>query len=158
MDSDVRIATGVNVAKDTTAVSRAWNSTPNPFPAASPTADSKRTEEGNSFTTDGILPSDASSGGKRKNTADGDEVFTVNLDAEETALLVQELDKQSSEIDELFIALKACDPSGRPPTVLELCCEEDSGLTKALEKLGVEASDVDFIMDATLTRKVASTR
>jgi len=158
VDSDVRIATGVNVAKDTTAVSRAWNSTPNPFPAASPTADSKRTEEGNSFTTDGILPSDASSGGKRKNTADGDEVFTVNLDAEETAFLVQELDKQSSEIDELFIALKACDPSGRPPTVLELCCEEDSGLTKALEKLGVEASDVDFIMDATLTRKVASTR
>ena len=100
------VTTSLNAASGSQEVSQAWNSTSNSPPAASSAADSKRTEEGKSFTTAGILPPDASSGGKRKNPADDNEVFTANLDAEEAAFLVQELDKQSSEIDELFIALK----------------------------------------------------
>eukprot|EP00435_Cladocopium_sp_Y103_P029617 s1261_g7.t1 len=95
------------------------------------------------FTTSGILPTesqgtlpDSSSRGKRKKTTDAEEAMTNQLEDEETVFLVQELDKFNSEIDELFVTLNALDTGGRPPTVLELCCEEDSGLTKAIEMRG----------------------
>lgn len=97
------------------------------------------------FTTSGILPTEStastlpaksSSGGKRKKDLDDNDVLVNMLTKEDTTFLVQELDKFNSEIDELFATLNVLTTDGRPPTVLELCCEEDSGLTKAIEQRG----------------------
>ena len=44
----------------------------------------------------------------------------------------------------------------KAPTVLELCCEDDSGITKETEE--DEAFVVDFSTDVTSTRRAASTR
>ena len=103
-------------------------------------------QTGNSFTDkDGILPTDAQdilsaepkSHGKRKQRdADDNEVIINQMDKAETLFLMTEVDKITEEVDQIFLALKASSSSGRPPTVLELCCEEDSGLTKALEQRG----------------------
>ena len=72
---------------------------------------------------------------RRKQDNDDNEVLANTLADEETAFLVQDLDKFNSEIDEPFATLNVLTPDGRPPTVLELCCEEDSGL-KAIERRG----------------------
>ena len=86
--------------------------------------------------TANILPAKPSSGGKREKDLDDNDVLANMLTREDTTFLLQELDKFNSEIDELFAALNVFTPDGRPPTVLELCCEEDSGLTKAIEQHG----------------------
>ena len=110
------------------------------------------------FTTSGILPTEStastlpaksSSGGKRKKDLDDNDVLVNMLTKEDTTFLVQELDKFNSEIDELFATLNVLTTDGRPPTVLELCCEEDSGLTRAIEQVGVAAYVVDFSTAAT---------
>ena len=97
------------------------------------------------FTTSGILPTEStastlpaksSSGGKRKKDLDDKDVLVNMLTKEDTTFLAQELDKFNSEIDELFATLNVLTTDGRPPTVLELCCEEDSGLTRAIEQRG----------------------
>ena len=86
------------------------------------------------FTPEDILLTGSSRGKRRKDAADN-EVLVDKLNNEETAFLVEELNKHNSEIDELFIALQAEHP-GRVPLVLELCCEEDSGITAAVERRG----------------------
>ena len=73
---------------------------------------------------------------RRKKDNDDNEVLVNTLADEETAFLVQELDKFNSEIDEPCATLNVLAPDGCPPTMLELCCEEDSGLTKAIERRG----------------------
>ena len=119
------------------AVSHAFNSTSTTTPMASFDLSQKAEQEPeNSFTSEGNLPSGQSSRSKRKKTSADDDPSTHMMDEKDTAFLVQEVDKFNSEIDELFVALKALAPGDRPPTVLELCCEEDSGLTKALELRG----------------------
>eukprot|EP00435_Cladocopium_sp_Y103_P024092 s1073_g5.t2 len=136
----------------------AWNSTSMPISSTTSMASFSKTPvidltEGNRTgfttsgtlpTTTGILPTESAdpvsampfSRGKRKKDEGENEVMVNKLDDEDTAFLVQELDKFNSEVDELFVTLNALIPDGRPPTVMELCCEEDSGLTKAIELRG----------------------
>lgn len=57
------------------------------------------------------------------------------LDEECKDFLVNEMEKYQDEIEDLFTVLNINNRE-KPPTVMELCCEEDSGITTALEKIG----------------------
>ena len=91
-----------------------------------------------SFTPEGILP--AGSASKRRKTASqsGETSPTTEekMTPEETAFLVSEMEQYVMECEELFHGLHVPHYEGRLPTVMELCCEEDSGVTKAMESLG----------------------
>ena len=57
------------------------------------------------------------------------------LEEENKNFLVTEMEKYQEEVEDLFTILNANNRE-KPPTIVELCCEEDSGITKALEKIG----------------------
>ena len=59
-----------------------------------------------------------------------------HLTKEESAFIVQEVENYETELNEIFKILNMRDDTSKPPTVLELCCEEDSGITKAVEAAG----------------------
>ena len=91
-----------------------------------------------SFTPGGILSSGSTLRRKRKPIyePDEDEVVTDKLKPEETAFLVEEVTQYNKALDEIFVSLNAMSPDYKAPTVLELCCEENSGITKAVEARG----------------------
>ena len=91
-----------------------------------------------SFTPGGILPSGHTLRGKRKSNyePEEDEVVTEKLKPEETSFLVEEVTQYNEALDEIFVSLNAMSPDYKAPKVLELCCEDDSGITKAVEARG----------------------
>ena len=59
----------------------------------------------------------------------------LRLNKEETAFLVAEAETYVEEYEELFHSVMAHQQK-EPFKVMEICCEEDSGITKAVEALG----------------------
>lgn len=57
------------------------------------------------------------------------------LDQEVQDFLVAEVEKYQDEVEDIFTTLNLSNRS-KPPVVMELCCEADSGITKAVEKMG----------------------
>ena len=97
---------------------------------------SKELRKQASFTPGGILPSGSPLRKKRKQPEDEDAAVTDRLKPEETAFLVEEVEKYQDAIEELFVTLNVNDPNYKVPTILELCCEENSGITSAVESRG----------------------
>ena len=83
-------------------------------------------EKANCITPASNLLSGTFSRGRRKHQDEEDEEFYLNkLEPEEKIYLTQQLDDYDKEIN-VMVALQADGQGANPPTVLELCCEEDS--------------------------------
>eukprot|EP00435_Cladocopium_sp_Y103_P056702 s464_g19.t1 len=91
-----------------------------------------------SFTPEGILPKGFTSK-RRKTAGQSEDISQENeekMTPEEPAFLVSEVEQYVMECEELFHSVNAPYYEGRLPTLMELCCEEDSGATRAIEAQG----------------------
>ena len=87
---------------------------------------------------DGILPSSLPSKRRKCHTSHttGEEEMINHLDSEETAFLINETEKYQQAVEDIFASFHALNPGRRMPVILELCCEPESGITRAVEARG----------------------
>ena len=113
-----------------------------------------------SFTPGGILPLGHMLRRKRRSAyePEEDEVVTDKLTPEEAAFLVEEVTQYNQDLDEIFASLNARSPDYKAPTVLEPCCQDDSGITKAVEARGGRGIRRGLFKGRDLNKKSCSTR
>ena len=87
---------------------------------------------------DGILPNSPPSKRRKCHTSHttGEEETINHLDSEETAFLINETEKYQQAVEEIFASFHALNPGRRVPVILELCCEPESGIARAVEARG----------------------
>ena len=120
---------------------------------------------GNSFTNAGILPTpgilpDASACSKKRkkkgqqpHSSDSDDTGQGRrLTEDDTAFLLSLAEEYEQGCEDIMMSLMA-DQVKKPPKIMELCCEEDSGLTTALEAQGGLGIRCGLFNDCDLNKK-----
>ena len=86
------------------------------------------------------------------NAFDFGEQDARKLDPMDGAFILQVAEDHLQEIEDIFVEL-GLQRSHRPHSVMELCCEEESGITKAVEKNGGRGTRLGLFNGCDLLRK-----